>query len=181
MRFKKLKWILALVVSVIFFALIMPIFNLPVGVRNTQITFGMAWLSLVTAVFGPIFGLLMGLLGHALQDYSLLGNAWWSWVIADGLFGLLLGLVTQRLQLIFSPLSLHKIVTFNIWQGLANLIAWVIIAPLGDILIYGSKAKLVFKQGLYAGIANFFVIAVLGTILIIITNYLMKLFKISIK
>lgn len=177
MRFKKLKWILILIFSAIFFAWLMQTFHLPVGIAHTQINLGMAWLALVTAIFGPIFGLLVGLFGHAIQDYSLLGNAWWSWVIADGLFGLLLGLVTQRLQLIFGPLNWRKLLAFNIWQFLANVIAWLIIAPLGDVLIYGSTAKLVFKQGLYAGTANFCVIAVGGTILIIVTNYLMQFLK----
>ncbi|QIL50990.1 ECF-type riboflavin transporter substrate-binding protein [Weissella coleopterorum] len=177
MRFKKIKWIFALSVSILFFAWLMRTFHAPLGVMHTQINIAMAWLAFVTSIFGPIFGLMVGLLGHALQDYLLLDNAWWSWVIADGLFGLLLGLVTQRLQLIFSPLTWQKIIAFNVWQGLANIIAWIVIAPLGDILIYGSKAKLVFQQGLYAGIANFIVIAIGGTLLIMIANSLVKLLK----
>lgn len=163
MRFKKTKWTLALIISSLIFTGLMLWVKIPTGIAHTQINLGIGWLAVVTAAGGPILGMLVALFGHAVHDLCFIGNAWWSWVIADGLFGLLLGLATQRLKLGQGQLTWAKIWQFNLWQLVDNVIAWMVIAPLGDVLIYGSSSAIVFKQGWYAGISNFLVIATVGT------------------
>ncbi|AOT56820.1 ECF-type riboflavin transporter substrate-binding protein [Weissella soli] len=143
---------------------------IPTGVANTQINVAEAWLALITAIFGPIVGALVAFIGHTLNDAVSYGSVWWSWVIADALFGLLLGLMTQRLALADGNLTTSKLIQFNIWQLIANVIAWAVVAPLGDILIYGEPAKKVFLQGAVTVGANFLSITILGTILLIAYN-----------
>ena len=58
-----------------------------------------------------------------------------------------------------------QIVKFNIVQVVGNLAAWVLVAPVLDILIYAEPVKKVFVQGAAAFVANIIAVGVLGTIL----------------
>ena len=73
----------------------------------------------------------------------------------------------MSLALEYGTLTTKKIIQFNIWQAVANIIAWVIIAPLGDILIYKEAAQKVFLQGVVAAAVNTISVAVIGTLLLI--------------
>lgn len=57
------------------------------------------------------------------------------------------------------------IALFNVVQVIANALAWILLAPVLDILIYAEPAKKVFTQGILAFIGNIIVAAVLGTLL----------------
>ncbi len=60
------------------------------------------------------------------------------------------------------------ILFFNLVQIAANVLAWGVIAPVLDILIYSEAANKVFAQGLVAGIANSITIAIAGTLLLVV-------------
>lgn len=53
---------------------------------------------------------------------------------------------------------------------LANIVAWSIIAPLGDILIYSEPATKVFLQGFVSTGVNFLSVAILGSLLLVAYN-----------
>ncbi|HKI54666.1 MAG TPA: ECF-type riboflavin transporter substrate-binding protein, partial [Anaerolineales bacterium] len=59
------------------------------------------------------------------------------------------------------------IMTFNTVQVVGNLIAWVIVAPVLDILIYQEPVNLVFTQGITAAFMNAISAGVIGTLLLI--------------
>jgi energy-coupling factor transport system substrate-specific component len=52
-------------------------------------------------------------------------------------------------------------------QIIGNVIAWLIIAPVLDILIYQEPVKLVFTQGAVAALMNSVSVGVFGTLLLI--------------
>lgn len=52
-------------------------------------------------------------------------------------------------------------------QLLANAVVWIVIAPLGDILIYNEPANKVFVQGVVATISNGLTVAIAGTVLLL--------------
>ena len=54
---------------------------------------------------------------------------------------------------------------FNVAQVLSNVVAWIVVAPVLDILIYAEPANKVFAQGFFAFLGNVIVIAILGTLL----------------
>lgn len=83
------------------------------------------------------------------------------------MFGLLLGLSKRFLDLEGGDLSTKKLVQFNVWQIIANVIAWLIVAPIGDILIYKQPASKVFLQGAAATIVNILSVAIIGSILLV--------------
>ena len=58
------------------------------------------------------------------------------------------------------------ILRFNIYQVIANVISWVIVAPVLDIVVYAEPVNLVFTQGIVAAISNAVSAGVIGTILL---------------
>ncbi|MBP3275139.1 MAG: ECF transporter S component, partial [Butyrivibrio sp.] len=60
-----------------------------------------------------------------------------------------------------------NIILFNVVQIVANAIAWILCAPVLDILMFAEPANKVFAQGAFAFLGNIIVIGILGTILLI--------------
>lgn len=139
--------------------------SIPTPIANTYISLQYAILALFATLFGPIAGLLIGFVGHTLIDVTSYGP-WWSWIIASACVGLIIGLVNQKLN-VEEGIDKKKVIQFNIAQIIAHLLAWGLIAPCLDILIYAEPIEKLFAQGLTAAIANIFTTGVVGTILLV--------------
>ncbi|MDR1048048.1 MAG: ECF-type riboflavin transporter substrate-binding protein [Treponema sp.] len=137
---------------------------IPSGVPNTNLNLSSAIVVFFGAVFGPVAGLLIAFIGHTLADLTG-GGVWWSWIIANAIFGLLTGIFWTRYGIEEGKFGVKSAIFFNIVQIAANLIAWVGIAPTLDILIYQEPADKVYIQGLTAAGLNVLVVLILGTIL----------------
>ena len=137
---------------------------IPSPVPNTTISIQYGLLAFMAALFGPIAGILIAFIGHALIDFSYGWGIWWSWVIASGVAGLVMGLGAKKIN-VEKSFGTKEIVTFNITQVIAHVIAWGIVAPVLDILIYSEPANKVFLQGLVGGLANIVTTAIVGTLL----------------
>ncbi|MBQ7147252.1 MAG: ECF-type riboflavin transporter substrate-binding protein [Pseudobutyrivibrio sp.] len=138
-----------------------------VFVPNTALQPRMAILAFFSAVFGPIVGAVIGFLGHALGDALFYGSVWWSWVIPEAVIGLTIGFFAKKFAVEEGGfVSTKNIVFFNIVQVVGNAVAWILVAPILDILVYSEPANKVFIQGIFAFIGNIIVIGILGTILL---------------
>ncbi len=141
-----------------------PLFFVP----NTALQPRMAILTFFAAIFGPIVGGVIGLLGHALGDALFYGSVWWSWVFPEAVIGIAVGLFAKKFAVKEGGFVNKKnIILFNIVQVVANAVAWIGVAPVLDILIYAEPADKVFIQGIFAFIGNIIVIGILGTILMV--------------
>ena len=89
-----------------------------------------------------------------------------SWVIASAVVGLIIGLSWKKLKVNEGNFGKKEMIIFNIYQVVANAIAWLLIAPTLDIVIYAEPAKKVYLQGAIAGTSNAITVGVLGTILL---------------
>ena len=138
---------------------------IPSPVPNTNISLQYGLLAFMAAIYGPIAGCLIGLIGHALIDFSYGWGIWWSWVIASACFGFLIGLVSKRISLSDGEFGKKDILRFNLFQLVSHVIAWGLIAPVLDIVIYAEPANKVFVQGLVGGISNIVTTAIVGTLL----------------
>ncbi|GBG94197.1 membrane protein [Ligilactobacillus salitolerans] len=139
---------------------------IPTGVPNTTIDLGEAFLAFLGALFGPAVGGLTAFFAHLFTDMTW-GDPWWSWIIADALFGLAIGYSRSFLKIRTEPLTTGKLVKFNVLQVAANIVCWGLIAPLGDIWIYSQPAGKVFLQGVTATITNALTIGIIATLLLI--------------
>ncbi len=138
-----------------------------VVIPNTSLQSRMAILAFFSAVFGPIVGGVIGFLGHALGDAVFYGSVWWSWVFPDAVVGILIGLFANKYGVIEGRFANKKtIIMFNVVQAIANALAWILVAPVLDILIYDEPANKVFAQGVSACLLNVVIVGILGTILL---------------
>ncbi|MBQ5391617.1 MAG: ECF-type riboflavin transporter substrate-binding protein [Spirochaetales bacterium] len=138
---------------------------IPTPIPNTNFSLQYALLGFMAGLFGPIAGLLIAFIGHALIDFSYGWGIWWSWVIASAVAGFIMGLASKKLALSEEPFDGKKNIIFNLFQIVAHLVAWGVVAPVFDILIYAEPANKVFTQGLVAGASNIVTTAVVGTLL----------------
>ncbi|MBE5843741.1 MAG: ECF-type riboflavin transporter substrate-binding protein [Butyrivibrio sp.] len=136
-------------------------------VPNTALQPRMAVLAFIAAVFGPIVGGVAGLLGHSLGDAFFYGSVWWSWVFPEAVVGVAIGIFAKKFAVTEGGFVGKNIVLFNIVQVIANAVAWIIVAPVLDILVYAEPANKVFAQGAFAFIGNIVVIGILGSILLV--------------
>lgn len=139
--------------------------SIPVPVPNVYVSLQYAVLAVFAALFGPVAGVLIGFIGHTLIDATGYGP-WWSWIAASAFVGLVVGLVTMKLS-VEDGVDTKKLVQFNVAQAAAHLLAWGLVAPVLDILIYAEPVAKVFSQGLMAGASNIVTTGVVGTLLLL--------------
>lgn len=85
--------------------------QIPLGIiPNTSMQPRAAVLAFLAAVFGPVVGGIIGLLGHALGDALFYGGVWWSWVFPDAIFGILVGLFAKRFEIKAGGFNKKKVV-----------------------------------------------------------------------
>ena len=140
--------------------------QIPIGIPNTALQPRMAVLAFLAAVFGPVVGAIIGLVGHALGDAIFYGSVWWSWVIPEAVLGIAIGVFASKFQVREGGFNGKKIVLFNVVQVVANAAAWIVVAPILDILVYSEPANKVFIQGVFAWLGDIIIIGVLGTLLL---------------
>lgn len=158
------KTIVAIGIGAALFFVLGRFVAIPSPVPNTNISIQYGVLAFVAAVFGPAAGMLVGLIGHTLIDLSY-GSPWWSWIIASGVFGLLMGIALKALKLEDGEVGKKGLIKFNISQVIAHVICWGGVAPALDILIYNEPIEKLFAQGVVAGISNAVTTAIVGSIL----------------
>ena len=138
--------------------------QIPVGfIPNTALQTRAAVLAFFSAIFGPVVGGAIGLIGDAL----FYGGVWWSWVFPDAVFGIIVGLFAAKYKVKEGSFGGKEIGLFNIVQVVANALAWILVAPVLDIVIYAEPVNKVFTQGVTAFVANVIIIGILGTLLLI--------------
>lgn len=140
--------------------------SIPTPIPNTNIELVFPFLAFFAVIYGAKVGFTVGFIGHALSDFIMYGQTWWSWVLATGIFGLIIGLSSKKLDIKNGIFGVKQTIFFNIIQILANIIAWVVIAPIGDILIYSEPANKVFIQGISSALSNGITILIIGTLLL---------------
>ena len=142
--------------------------QIPVGfIPNTALQTRAAVLAFFSAIFGPVVGGAIGLIGHALGDAVFYGSVWWSCVFPDAVFGIIVGLFAAKYKVKEGSFGGKEIGLFNIVQVVANALAWILVAPVLDIVIYAEPVKKVFTQGVAAFAANVIIIGILGTLLLV--------------
>ena len=161
-----IKTIVAIGIGAAVFIILGRFAAIPSGIPNTDIQTAYAFLALMAIIYGPIAGGCIGFIGHLLRDVICYGSPWISWVIASAFVGAIIGLAWNKVKVEEGTFGEGKMAIFNLYQGIANMIAWVIVAPILDIIIYAEPANKVFVQGVVASLSNIITVGVIGSILI---------------
>lgn len=167
-KYFNVKMLVATAIAAALFFVLGRFVAIPSGIPNTNISIQYGVLAFVSAIYGPIAGLLAGFIGHFFIDFSYGWGVWYSWVIASAFFGCAMGFVSYALKVDNGDFNVKKALLFNAAQIIANLLAWGVIAPVLDIVIYAEDATKVFVQGLVAGGVNMVACAVIGTLLLFV-------------
>lgn len=152
------------ITAAIFYVLFLFV-RIPTGIPNTDFLPAYGLLGMMAAIFGPVCGLLGGLIGHLLADATSYG-VWWSWAIASGVLGFIIGWFRKWYKVEEGGFKWKECLIFNAVQIVGNIIAWGAVAPVLDILMYAEPTDKVFTQGLIAGMGDAINILVLGSILL---------------
>ena len=167
MKNNSVKTIVAIGIGAAIFFVLGRFVAIPSPIPNVTISIQYGFLGFLAVTFGPVVGILAGLIGHALIDFSWGWGVWWSWVIATAIFGLLVGVCGNKLKVNEGEFGSKGIAKFNVAQIIAHVIAWGLVAPVLDILIYAEPVNKVFIQGLVAGASNIVTTAIIGTLLLV--------------
>ncbi len=165
MKKVSVKTIVAIGIGAALFFVLGRFVAIPSGVPNTNLSIQYGLLAFIAAVYGPLAGLLAGLIGHFLIDFSWGWGVWWSWVVTSAFFGCAMGFATRKLRLEDGEFTKKDALRFNIAHVVTHLVSWVVIAPILDILIYAEPANKVFVQGLVSAGLNIVATAIVGTLL----------------
>lgn len=139
---------------------------IPTGIPNTEIQTAYAFLGLMAILYGPLAGASIGFIGHTLKDITAYGSPWFSWIIASSVVGLVISFSAKPLHLENGYFGKKQFIIFNIYQIIANLLAWAVVAPTLDIWIYAEPIDKLYVQGAVSGISNIVTIGVLGSLLL---------------
>ncbi len=161
------KTIVAIGIGAALFFVLGRFVAIPSPIPNTNISTQYGLLAFISVVFGPIAGALVGLIGHTLIDFSYGWGIWWSWVIASGVFGLLMGFSAKVLKMDEADMGKKGLIKFNIAQIVCHAFSWIVVAAVLDILMYSEPVDKVFLQGLVGGAANAVTTAIIGSLLCI--------------
>lgn len=156
------KTIVATGLGAALFLVLFMFVKVPSPVANTNIQFAYGVSTFFGALFGPICGGLVAFAGHALNDFLSYGSCWWSWIIASGVAGAFAGIPYFKSNL---EAGEKPDLSFYIWNVVGHAVAWLLVAPVLDIVMYGEDKNLVFLQGVTAFIVNALSSVIVGAIL----------------
>ena len=138
---------------------------IPSPVPNTNIATQYGLLAFMAAVYGPVAGALIGLIGHTLIDFSYGWGIWWSWVIASGVFGLLVGFAAKALKLDEAEMGKKGLIKFNVIHAIAHAICWIVVANVLDVLMYSEPLDKILAQSLFGFASNTITTVIVGSLL----------------
>lgn len=161
-----IKSIVAIGIGAALFFVLGRFVAIPTPIPNTTANVQYGVISVFAVIFGPVVGLLGAFIGHILIDLSW-GSPWWSWIIASGTFGLLIGLTKKFINIEGGKFGVKEILIFNAAQIAAHGICWVLVATVLDVLIYSEPIDKLIAQSFGAWGLNALTTAIIGTLLLV--------------
>ena len=159
------KTIVAIGIGAALFFVLGRFVAIPSPIPNTNITTQYGLLAFMSVVYGPVAGALIGLIGHALIDFSYGWGIWWSWVFASAVFGLLMGMAAKVLKMDEADMGKKGLVKFNVSLVVSHAISWIVVANILDVLMYSEPLDKIFAQSLFATLGNSLSSIVIGSLL----------------
>ena len=159
------KTIVAIGIGAALFFVLGRFVSIPSPIPNTNVTTQYGLLGFMSVVYGPVAGALIGLIGHALIDFSYGWGIWWSWVFASAAFGLLMGLAAKVLKMDEDDMGKKGLIKFNIALVVSHAISWIVVANVLDILMYSEPLDKILAQSLFATLGNSLSSIIVGSLL----------------
>lgn len=159
------KTIVAIGIGAALFFVLGRFVAIPSPVPNVNICVQYGLLAFMAAVYGPIAGALIGFIGHTLIDFSFGWGIWWSWVIASGVFGLLMGVAARKLKLEEGEMGKKGMIKFNVAQLACHAVTWIVVANVLDVLMFQEPLNKILLQSFVSTASNSLTTAIVGSLL----------------
>ena len=166
MKNNSIKTVVATGIGAALFVIIGILVNIPTAIPNTSIQLQYAVLALFAVIYGPTVGFFSGFIGHALKDALQYGSPWWTWVLVSGLVGLVIGLISRKIDINKGYVTAKDYVMFNVTQVVINILGWGLIAPYADVIIYSEPSNKVYAQGFLSATVNILTVGIGGSLLL---------------
>ena len=166
MKNNSIKTVVATGIGAALFVIIGILVNIPTAIPNTSIQLQYAVLALFAVIYGPTVGFFSGFIGHALKDALQYGSPWWTWVLVSGLVGLVIGLISRKIDINKGYVTAKDYVIFNATQVVINVLGWGLIAPYADVIIYSEPSNKVYAQGFLSALVNILTVGIGGSLLL---------------
>lgn len=142
------KTVVATALGAALFFVLFAFVRVPSPVPNTsfQLAYGIS--AFFGCLFGPVASLLVALIGHTLTDFITSGSVWWSWAIASGISGLIAGLAFYKTKILDGEFNKTTVIAIVVCNVIAHAVAWLLVAPTLDVLMYAEPANKVYLQGI---------------------------------
>ena len=151
---KKLYLMIIISLGTALFFVIGKFLSIPTPIPNFALFLQYAILTVFSFYFGPIVGFSVGFLGHFLIDLLSGYGIWMSWIISSGIYGLLTGLASMLINKWGSPFKISRMIIYVLSSIVSGAICWLVISPLGDMLLFNQPYNVVFLEGIVAFGAN---------------------------
>ena len=88
-------------------------------------------------------------------------------MVASGISALITGFCSKKVAPAVEEgvFGKSELISFILWVVIGNAAAWIVAAPVLDIVMYAEPANKVFVQGLVGGCVNIVTTAIIGTLL----------------
>lgn len=139
------KQVVAIAIGAAIFFVLSRFLAIPTFVPNTTINIAYGFLALFAGVFGAVPATLAAFMGHFITDLTY-GGAWYSYIIASAFVGLGLGYVLKQTDITKGQFTKRDGIRFIVGQAVVNALAWLVVAPGLDIIIYQQPVEIVMAQ-----------------------------------
>lgn len=124
---------------------------------------GIALLSVLGALFGPVVGFIAGFVGHAMNDLMMDGTVWWGWALGSGMTAAFMGLV-----FLYKDFDAHEgmmekrhLIRFVLY-GTVGIFVSLLFSGVFDALVLREPLGSLVEQVICAGVANVGVFLIVG-------------------
>lgn len=124
---------------------------------------GIALLSVLGALFGPVVGFIAGFAGHAINDLLMDGTVWWGWALGSGMTAAFMGLIflAKGFNAHEGLMEKQHLIRFVLY-GTAGIFVSLLFSGTFDALVLREPLGSLIEQVVCAGIANTAVFLIVG-------------------
>ena len=160
------KTIVATCYGVVLFALFFRYVKVPTGFPEVSIQTAYGIGAFFAVLLGPIGGAFVSVMGDTLSDVRPFVPQCLSGFMASGVAMYITGLASSKIKIKKGEFTIKDVIVFQIYQVVGNLLAWCLLAPGLDVVMYGENALYAFEQGVWATLPNIVSAGVIGSVML---------------